>query len=404
MTDAEYETAARPRHKLLGLAALVLLALMLAVVYAKFDGDLGAGTPISVIAARSGLVMDPGSKVTFNGVKVGRVETVDVLNAPTQTRARIVLDIDPKSVAMIPANAKVEVKASTVFGNKYVAFSSPDHPSAQSISSASVIDVSAVTTEFNTLFETVMSVAQKIDPVQLNQMLTATAEALGGLGDKVGQSFVNGGLALADINPRMPRVRTDLRQLANLADIYSRAGPHLLDGLQKAVATARTLNSRQRDLDEALLSAAGLGSRISDVLERTRPYFVRGAHDLVPTDTLLDDYSPEVFCAIRNYHDLAPQILEDVGGNGYSAVTNTGILGAPNPYVYPDNLPRVNARGGPEGRPGCWRPVTRELWPAPYLVMDTGASKAPYNHLELGQPLLNEYVWGRQIGENTINP
>ena len=35
---------------------------------------------------------------------------------------------------------------------------------------------------------------------------------------------------------------------------------------------------------------------------------------------------------------------------------------------------------------------------------DTGASIAPYNHLELGQPLVTEYVWGRQVGENTINP
>ncbi|MDV7288023.1 MCE-family protein MCE1A, partial [Mycolicibacterium fortuitum] len=49
-------------------------------------------------------------------------------------------------------------------------------------------------------------------------------------------------------------------------------------------------------------------------------------------------------------------------------------------------------------------PVTKDLWPAPYLVMDTGASIAPYNHLEVGQPLVSEYVWGRQVGENTINP
>ena len=39
-----------------------------------------------------------------------------------------------------------------------------------------------------------------------------------------------------------------------------------------------------------------------------------------------------------------------------------------------------------------------------YLVMDSGNSIAPYNHFELGQPLANEYVWGRQYGENTINP
>ena len=41
------------------------------------------------------------------------------------------------------------------------------------------------------------------------------------------------------------------------------------------------------------------------------------------------------------------------------------VGGAPNPYVYPDNLPRVNAHGGPGGAPGCWQPITRELWPAP---------------------------------------
>ena len=66
--------------------------------------------------------------------------------------------------------------------------------------------------------------------------------------------------------------------------------------------------------------------------------------------------------------------------------------------------PRVNARGGPEGRPGCWQKVTRELWPNPYLVMDTGFSIAPYNHAEIPQPVLVEYVWGRQVGEPTINP
>jgi phospholipid/cholesterol/gamma-HCH transport system substrate-binding protein len=79
-------------------------------------------------------------------------------------------------------------------------------------------------------------------------------------------------------------------------------------------------------------------------------------------------------------------------------------VGAPNPYVYPDNLPRVNARGGPGGAPGCWQKVTRDFWPAPTLVADTGATLAPYNHFELGQQLLNEYVWGRQVGQNTINP
>jgi phospholipid/cholesterol/gamma-HCH transport system substrate-binding protein len=55
-------------------------------------------------------------------------------------------------------------------------------------------------------------------------------------------------------------------------------------------------------------------------------------------------------------------------------------------------------------RPGCRQKITRDLWPAPYLVMDTGASIAPYNHLEIAQPMLIDYVWGRQVGELSINP
>jgi phospholipid/cholesterol/gamma-HCH transport system substrate-binding protein len=119
---------------------------------------------------------------------------------------------------------------------------------------------------------------------------------------------------------------------------------------------------------------------------------------------LLDTYSPQVFCTIRNFADVAPKVAQLESGNHYAAQLGVSITGSENPYVYPDNLPRVNGRGGPFGKPGCWQPITRDLWPAPYLVMDSGNSLAPYNHFELGQPLANEYVWGRQYGENTINP
>jgi len=265
--------------------------------------------------------------------------------------------------------------------------------------------VTSVTTEFNTLFETVVDVAQQVDPVKLNQTLSATAEALSGLGDRFGQSIVHGNEILADVNPQMPQIRQDNRLLADLGDVYANAAPDLFDGLKNAVTTARTLNEQQGNIDQALMAAVGFGNTGGDIFERSAPYLVRGTADLVPTSQLLDTYSPELFCMIRNYHDIEPKASAALGGNGYSLRTTSELMiGAGNPYVYPDNLPRVNARGGPEGRPGCWQPLTRDLWPMPYLVMDTGASIAPYNHIELGQPLLIEYVWGRQIGENTINP
>ena len=273
------------------------------------------------------------------------------------------------------------------------------------ISSSHVIDASSVSTEFNTLFETVMALAEQVDPIKLNRTLTATAEALTGLGDRFGESLTNGNTIIDDLNARMPQIREDTGLVADLVDVYADASPDLWEGLENAVTTARTFNEHRDDIDAALMGALGFADTAADTFERSGPYLVRAAADLVPTAKLFDYYSPQLFCTLRNYAEIQERVAKTLGGNGYSLATSSGTFaGAGNPYIYPDNLPRVNARGGPEGRPGCWQKISRELWPAPYLVMDTGASIAPYNHAELGQPILIEYVWGRQIGELTINP
>jgi phospholipid/cholesterol/gamma-HCH transport system substrate-binding protein len=423
-----------PRYKTRAVVFLLISAMVLALWWLQFRGEFTPKTTLTMVAARSGLVMDPGSKVTYNGVEIGRVASISEIQRDGRPAAKFTLDVDPEFIRLIPANVDANIQGTTVFGNKYVSLTLPKKPTPQRISPNHVIDAMSVTTEFNTLFETLTSIAEKIDPVKLNLTVAAAAEALNGLGDKFGQSIVNGNAILDDINPQMPQIQHDFQQLAALGDTYANAAPDLFDSLKNAVITARTLHRQEADLDAALLAGTGLGNTGEDIFARGGPYFQRGVADLLPTAQLLDTYSPEILCTIRNYHDAEPKSYETVGGgNGYALKTMTelmsglgGILtlpglagtvgsmgllglaglvgGAPNPYVYPENLPRVNARGGPGGAPGCWQPITRDLWPAPTLVMDTGASLAPYNHIEVGSPWAIEYVWGRQVGDNTINP
>jgi phospholipid/cholesterol/gamma-HCH transport system substrate-binding protein len=412
-----------PPYKLAGLVLTLLTIAAIVLVYFQFRGDFLQREQLTMMSDRAGLSMDPGAKVTYNGVEIGRVASVDEVSVGDAPKAKITLDVDPKYMNLLPANVEARISATTVFGNKYISFTSPKDPSPQRIKTSDVIDASSVTTEFNTLFETVTSVSEKVDPIKLNQTLTATAQALQGLGDRFGESIINGNKILADLNPRMPQLRRDNRALADLGEVYANAAPDLFDGLENAVTTARTLNEQQGNIDQALM---GFGNTGADIFERGGPYLVRGAEDLIPTSELLDEYSPALFCTIRNYHDVEPKIASSLGGNGYSLRAHSQILFPGNGYIYPDNLPRVNAHGGPEGRPGCWQPVTRDLWPNPYLVIDSGASIAPYNHIELASPfgcaalppcLIPlvpapipiiapgiEYIWGRQFGEHTINP
>ena len=401
---APLNTPRTPPYKLAGLVLTLITIAAIVLVYFQFRGDFLNREQLTMMSARAGLSMDPGAKVTYNGVEIGRVASVNAVEVGGEPQAKIVLDVDPKYIKLIPKNVNADISATTVFGNKYISFTSPKDPSPQRITTSDVIDVTKVTTEFNTLFETIVDISSQVDPIKLNQTLAATAEALDGLGDRFGQSIVHGNEILSDLNPQMPQIRRDNQLLADLGEVYADAAPNLFDGLENAVTTARTLNQQQGNIDQALMASVGFGNTGGDIFERSGPYLVRGTEDLLPTAKTLDEYSPALFCTIRNFHDVEPKVAASLGGNGYSLRTLSGIMGAGNPYVYPDNLPRVNARGGPEGKPGCWQPITHELWPAPYLVMDTGTSIAPYNHFELGQPILIEYVWGRQIGENTINP
>ena len=246
-----------------------------------------------------------------------------------------------------------------------------------------MIDARSVTTEINTLFQTITSIAQKVDPVKVNLTLSAAAQALSGLGDKFGQSIINGSAALDEVNPRMPLIRHDIQQLAALGDTYADASPDLLEFLNNASTTAHTIHGQEKDLDQALLAAVGFGKTGADIFNRGGPYLARGAKDLVPTAQLLDTYSPELFCCHPQFarwrtqggcvhrsvfaDGPKPNVLLRAGaraespGDGITAATMglsalAGLIGgAPNPYIYPENLPRINAHGGPGGAPGCWQ-------------------------------------------------
>ncbi|MBY0441485.1 MAG: MCE family protein, partial [Mycobacteriaceae bacterium] len=316
-----------PPYKLAGAGFLAIALVISVLVYGQFRGNFTEKTPLTMVAARAGLVMDPGSKVTYNGVQVGRVATISEISRDGKPAAKFILDVDPKYINLIPANVDANIKATTVFGGKYVSLTTPKNPVRQRITPQNVIDARSVTTEFNTLFQTFIEIAQHVDPVKLNLTLSAAAESLSGLGSKFGQAIVNSNTVLDDVNPQMPQVRHDIAQLAALGDTYADAAPDLLDFLNNSVTTARTVNKEQKNLDAALLAAVGFGNNGADIFQRGGPYLARGAADLVPTAQLLDTYSPELFCTLRNYHDIKGRAEKFLGGsNGYSLRTETEVL------------------------------------------------------------------------------
>lgn len=145
---------------------------------AAFTGEYTPYVPVMLTSDRAGLVLEPNAKVMLRGVEVGRVGQID----GGANGAALRLQIDRDQIRYIPANAEAEIKATSIFGAKFVELVSPPDPSPKRLAAGAVLHSRNVATEVNTVFENVVDLLKMVDPVKLNAVLTAVAE---GCADKV---------------------------------------------------------------------------------------------------------------------------------------------------------------------------------------------------------------------------
>jgi phospholipid/cholesterol/gamma-HCH transport system substrate-binding protein len=231
-----------------------------------------------------------------------------------------------------------------------------------------------VTVEVNTVFQNLESVVQSIDPAKLNAVLSAVAESLRGKGDVIGDAITGGNDVLLAVNPRMDTVRRDWQLFGATTEAYSRAAQDILSILDSFSTTSTTISSHAKALDQLLLSAVGFANSGVNTIGANQPNLIRAINTVAPTTELLDKYSPTYACLFLG----AQWFLENggrdaLGGNGKSVIMDAALLAGDDPYRYPDNLPIVNAKGGPGGKPSCGSlPDISKNYPVKYLVTDTG--------------------------------
>ena len=367
--------ARRGEHRIgPGWWALILVVATAAFVVVSsglFSGTFRSFEPVTLTSDRAGLVMEPGAKVKLRGVQVGRVGTV----AAGTRQARLDLEIEPDQIQFIPANVQAEIRATTAFGAKYVDLIPPEHPDSEHLVAGAVLRSRNVGTEVNTVFENLVGVLRQVQPAKLNAVFSALAEGLRGQGERIGQATTDANEVLLAINPRMDTVQQDLRSLKGFSDTYSAAAQDILNVLDAASTTGNTITGHASDLDALLLSAIGLGREGTDLLAPNQDNLVRSINLLEPTTNLLRKYNPEYTCLLLG----GMWVLENGGwdytggANGYSVITDSGLLFGDDPYRYPDHLPVIAAKGGPGGKPGCGSlPDASKNFPVRYLVTNTG--------------------------------
>jgi len=368
------DTSTRDRGLRPGWWTLILLGLIAAIIAftaLAFTGSLVSVVPVTVRSERAGLVMDSGSKVKLRGVEVGKVASV---NGGGQSVA-ITVDLYPDAVKFIPANVDAQIRATTVFGAKYVDLVYPEKPSPQHIKAGAVLRSRNVTSEANTVFQNLVLVLEQVEPSKLNGVLTTLADAVRGKGERIGQAAVDANEVLAALNPRMDVVRQDIQSLAGVSDTYSAAAPDLLRTLSSFSTTSTTLTNQASELDAALMGTIGLSRSGISLLGPNMGAFSHAINGLAPTTNLLFKYNPEYTCTLKGAYWLLTDAggYEGAGGNGRTAILDATLGWGRDVYRYPDNLPIIAAKGGPDGKPGCGSLPRPDLnWPVRALITNTG--------------------------------
>lgn len=353
----------------------ILVGGLIAVTAGAFSGKFADFIPLTLVSDRAGLVMEPGAKVKLRGVPIGTVASIgtDVKAAQLQ------LKMDPGPFKYLPSNLEAEIKSTTAFGSKYVDLIVPDQASHTPLKPGAVVRSRNVTVEVNTVFENLQSVVQALDPAKLNAILSAFAQSVRGKGDRLGQAISDSNNLLLTVNPRMDTIHRDWQLFGKTTAIYSDAAQDILSILDSAATTSVTLTENQRSLDSLLLSAIGFSQTGINVIGRNEPNIVRSMSLLDPTLTLFNKYSPTYTCLFQGAQWYVDHGGRDaLGGNGYSVILDAALLFGDDPYRFPKHLPKVNATGGPGGKPSCGSlPDPSANFPVRALVTDTGWGAAP---------------------------
>jgi phospholipid/cholesterol/gamma-HCH transport system substrate-binding protein len=390
------------RRTAVRLAAALLASLLVAfavLTYLSYTAAFASTDTVTVSAPRAGLVMETGAKVKYRGIQIGKVTEINY----SSDQARLTLAINSDDMHFVPANAMVHITGNTIFGAKSVEFVPPQAPSSTSLRPDAHVQASAVQLEVNTLFQSLIDLLHKVDPVELNGTLSALSEGLRSHGDDLGALFSGLNTLARQANPKLAALQEDLRKTAVVAGVYADAAPDLNAVFDNLPTINRTVVDQQKNLNDTLLATIGLANNAYETLQPAEQNLIDAINRLRAPVKVASDYSPEFGCLFagigRGIKEFAPLLGVRKAG---LFTSSSFVLGAPS-YTYPESLPIVNASGGPNCR-GLPDIPTKQtggsFFRSPFLVTDNAnIPYEPFTELQFDAPSTLQFLFHGAFAE-----
>lgn len=307
--NIHHDTAAEHRRLLVaGVAYSVAVLLLIWLSVAIYNKAFTPVTMVTIKAERAGLQLPRFGDVRVHGVIVGQVREI----AQDGSEAEIKVALQPDAAKRIPENVSVEIRPTTLFGQKYVALVDPAQASAKPLRDGSVIPSSRVVTnvELQQVLATLFPLLRSIRPADLNTTLYALSTALSGRGEKLGATITDLDAYLRTMNVHLPTLKADLEGLAGVSKAYALAAPDMVRLLRNATTTADTIATQRGNLAGFIAATTQLAITGNKVLASSGDLMVREARLASPLTRLLDSYSPEYTCLLQGLDRFTARLAE----------------------------------------------------------------------------------------------
>ncbi|WTU53203.1 MCE family protein [Streptomyces sp. NBC_00057] len=335
------------RRRLAGVSFLLVPAVLVWVSVAVYNKDFTHDATVTVRTGTVGNEMHDNADVKLRGVVVGQVRNI----AAEGDGARLTLAIQPDKLDRIPADVTAQMLPTTLFGERFVALVPPEIPSARSLKAGAVIpqDRSSNAIELEQVLGNVLPLLTAVQPQKLSATLTAVSQALEGRGDKLGETLLTLDAHLKKLNPQLPKLNADIKELVKVSTVYADAAPDVLDALTDFTTTSGTLAEQQAGLADLYGSTTASAQDATTFLRKNKDNLIRLSATGRPTLETLAKYSSEFPCTLRTMAGFVPAMDKALGKGTDEPGLHVTLKTVPSKgkYVAGKDTPVYDATGGP---------------------------------------------------------
>lgn len=239
-----------------------MVALTGLVLTGTIKGDVVATT---AVFENCGQGLRVGGDVKLRGVLVGKIADIRLLEGDCE----VTLDLTPGQVDQIPENVGAEVRAKTVFGEKWVELLFPGDPAEARIASGDTIpkDRTLDPLEVETILNVALPLLDAIDPEHLAGALEALASGFVGHEEAAIRGIDAGIEALRPFNDNEDNLEAGIQQLADSSAVLADVDDDLLDALDNLDDLNRFTVANEALIEENFAKAPRLLGELSTLFD-----------------------------------------------------------------------------------------------------------------------------------------